>query len=133
MRLTANPGISSPITARSHTFIEMDHEIISKVILRFPLFQEGLFKPLVDWAAVCSKAVVLLLLIYYFMYLPLFVGVLSWSLLWYELVHVVFFSFTIILTRNRELVAFKLLLLSFGCLVTVNVLYRFLMVPWVGL
>ena len=40
-------------------------------------------------------------------------------------------SFAIILTRKRELAA--LLLLSFGCLVTVNVLYLFLMVPWVGL
>ena len=37
----------------------------------------------------------------------------------------------IILTRKKELVA--LLLLSFGCLVTVNVLWLFLKVPWVGL
>ena len=40
-------------------------------------------------------------------------------------------SFAIILTRKRELVA--LLLLSFGCLVTVNVLLVFLTVLWVGL
>ena len=40
-------------------------------------------------------------------------------------------SFAIILTRKRELVA--LLLLSFECLVTVNVLYPFSAVPWVGL
>ena len=40
-------------------------------------------------------------------------------------------SFAIILTRKGELVA--LLLLSFGCRVTVNVLYLFLKVPWVGL
>ena len=40
-------------------------------------------------------------------------------------------SFAISLTRKRELVA--LLLLSFGCLVTVNVLRLFLAVPWVGL
>ena len=40
-------------------------------------------------------------------------------------------SFEIILTRKRELVA--LLSLSFGCLVTVNVLWLFLTVPWVGL
>ena len=39
--------------------------------------------------------------------------------------------FAIILTRKRELVA--LLLLSFGCLVTVNVLWLFLTVPCVGL
>ena len=41
------------------------------------------------------------------------------------------FYFAIILTRKGELVA--LLLLSFWCLVTVNVLYLFLMVTWVGL
>ena len=41
------------------------------------------------------------------------------------------FSFAIITTRKRELVA--LLVLSFGCLVTVNVLWFFLTVPWVGL
>ena len=35
------------------------------------------------------------------------------------------------LMRKRELVA--LLLLPFGCLVTVNVLWLFLMVLWVGL
>ena len=34
-------------------------------------------------------------------------------------------------TRKRELVT--LLLLSFGCLVTVNVLWLSLTVPWVGL
>ena len=40
-------------------------------------------------------------------------------------------SFEIILKRKRELVAF--LLLSYGCLVTVNVLWLFLTVPWAGL
>ena len=40
-------------------------------------------------------------------------------------------SFAIILTRKRKLVA--LLLLSYGCLVTVNVLWLFHTVPWVGL
>ena len=40
-------------------------------------------------------------------------------------------SFTIIMTRKRKLVA--LLWLSFLCLVTVNVLWLFLTVPWVGL
>ena len=54
------------------------------------------------------------------MYFPLFVGVLWWSLFWYALLYVLS-SFAIILTRKRELVA--LLLLSFGCLVTVDVLY----------
>ena len=49
---------------------------------------------------------------------------------WYVLLYVIS-SFAIILTRKRELVV--LLLLSFRCLVTVNVLWLFLTVPWVGL
>ena len=39
--------------------------------------------------------------------------------------------FAIILTRKRELVALPLL--SFGCLVTVNGMWLFLAVLWVGL
>ena len=31
--LTADPGDASSIPARSHTFVEIDHEIISTVIL----------------------------------------------------------------------------------------------------
>ena len=31
--LTADPGVASSIRARSHTFVEIDHEIISTVIL----------------------------------------------------------------------------------------------------
>ena len=31
--LTADPGIASLIPAQSHTFVEIDHEIISTVIL----------------------------------------------------------------------------------------------------
>ena len=31
--LTADPGVASSIPARSHTFVEIDHEIISSVIL----------------------------------------------------------------------------------------------------
>ena len=42
-----------------------------------------------------------------------------------------FSIFEIILTSKRELIAF--LLLSFGCLVTVNVIWLFLTVPWTGL
>ena len=57
-------------------------------------------------------------------------GVLCWSLFWYGLIYALS-SFAIILTGKRELVA--LLLLSFGCLVTVNVLYLFLTAPLVGL
>ena len=60
----------------------------------------------------------------------LVVGVLCLSLFCCALV-CVFSSFAIILKRNRELVA--LLLLSTGCLVTVNVLWLFLTMPWVGL
>ena len=40
-------------------------------------------------------------------------------------------SFEIILERKRKLVAF--LLLSYRCIVTVNVLWIFLAVLWVGL
>ena len=42
------------------------------------------------------------------MYLPLFVGVLCWSLFWYALFYVLS-SFAIILMRKRELVALLLL------------------------
>ena len=53
---------------------------------------------------------------------------------WYVLLYV-HSNFAIILTRmrerQRELAA--LLLLSFGCLVTLNVMWLFLAVPWVGL
>ena len=31
--LTADPGVASSIPARSHAFVEIDHEIISTVIL----------------------------------------------------------------------------------------------------
>ena len=40
--LTADPGVASSIPARSHTFIEIDHEIISTVILLHWIIQEGL-------------------------------------------------------------------------------------------
>ena len=52
------------------------------------------------------------------------------SLICYAILYV-HFSFAIILKRNRELVA--LLLLSYGSLVAVNVLWLFLAVPLVGL
>ena len=32
-KLTADPGVASSIPARSHTFVEIDHETISTVIL----------------------------------------------------------------------------------------------------
>ena len=64
------------------------------------------------------------------MHFPLFVGVLCCSLFCYALLcdHS---SFAIILKRKRKLVA--LLLLSYRCIVTINVLLLFLTVPWVGL
>ena len=40
MSLTADPGVASSIPAQSHTFIEIDHEIISDAILLL-LIQEG--------------------------------------------------------------------------------------------
>ena len=39
---TADPGVASSIPARSQTFVEIDHEIISMVILLLLLIQEGL-------------------------------------------------------------------------------------------
>ena len=57
-------------------------------------------------------------------------GVLCLSLFWHALLCVLS-SFVVILKRKRELVA--LLLLSYGCLVTVYVLWLFLTVAWVGL
>ena len=39
---TADPGVVSLIPTQSHTFIEIDHEIISTVILLLLLIQEGL-------------------------------------------------------------------------------------------
>ena len=32
-KMTADPGVASSLPARSHTFVEIDHEIISTVIL----------------------------------------------------------------------------------------------------
>ena len=72
----------------------------------------------------------LLLLVYCLTYFPLFVGVLCLSLFCYALL-CVHFSFAIILKRKRKLVA--LLLLSYRCIITINVLWLFLTVPWVGL
>ena len=86
--------------------------------------------PPVAWTAVRSKAVVLLLLSYCLMYFPLFVGALCLSLFCYALL-CVHSSFVLILKRKRKLVA--LLLLSYRCNVTINVLWLFLTVLWVGL
>ena len=40
--LIADPGVKSLIPAQPHTFMEIDHEIFSSVILLLPLIQEGL-------------------------------------------------------------------------------------------
>ena len=40
--LTADPGVTTLIPARSHTFMEIDLEIIATTILLLPLIQEGL-------------------------------------------------------------------------------------------
>ena len=57
-------------------------------------------------------------------------GVLRLSLFCYALL-CVHFSFATILKRKKKLMA--LLLLSYRCIVNTNVLWLFLMVPWVGL
>ena len=47
--LTADPGVASSIPVRSHTFVEIDHEMISTVILlpsADSFIQEGLLSPL---------------------------------------------------------------------------------------
>ena len=43
--LTADPGVASSIPARSHTFVEIDHEIISTVILLTPASNLGYLAP----------------------------------------------------------------------------------------
>ena len=57
-------------------------------------------------------------------------GVLCLSLFCYALL-CVHSSFAIILKRKRKLVA--LLLLYYRCIVTINILWLFITVPWVGL
>ena len=70
----------------------------------------------VAYAAALSKAVVLLLLlIYCFIYLPLFVGVLCSSLFWYGLLYVLS-RFAIILTRYlRENGCFAVVVFWMSC------------------
>ena len=75
-----------------------------------------------------SGLVLLLLLIYCLIYFPVFVGVLCLSIFCYAFL-CVHFSFAIILKRKRV----ALLLLSCRCIVTLNVLWLFLTVPWIGL
>ena len=65
------------------------------------------------------------------MYFPLIVGVLLCLFLFRYALLCVHSSFAIILKRKRKLVA--LLLLSYRCIVYINVPWLFLTVPWVGL
>ena len=51
--LTADPGVASSLLARSHTFVEIDHEIISTIILLLLLVQEGLLS--VTGESMCTK------------------------------------------------------------------------------
>ena len=53
---TADPGVTSLIPARSHTFFEIDREIISMVILLSPLFQEGLLSVTSKSICVCARS-----------------------------------------------------------------------------
>ena len=39
--LTADPGVASSIPARSHTFVEIDHEIILRSFLSAESFKKG--------------------------------------------------------------------------------------------
>ena len=64
------------------------------------------------------------------MYRRLFEGVLCWSLFWYSLLCP--FKFCNYLDEEDR-AGWSILLLSFRCLVTVNVLWLFLAWPWVGL
>ena len=53
--LTADPGVASSIPARSHTFVEIDHEIISTAILlpSAESFKNGLLS--VTSESMCTK------------------------------------------------------------------------------
>ena len=73
---------------------------------------------------------VLLLLIYCLKYFQLYCWSSVFEFVCYALL-CVHSSFAIILKRKRKLVA--LLLLSCRCIVTINVLWPFIAVPWVGL
>ena len=73
----------------------------------------------------------MLLLIYCLMYFPLFCGSSVFVFVLLCITKFVHSSFEIILKGKRKLVA--LLLLSYSCIVTINVLWLFLTVPWVSL
>ena len=51
--LTADPGVAGSIPARSNTLVEIDHKIISTVMLVLWLIQEGLLS--VPSESMCTK------------------------------------------------------------------------------
>ena len=51
--LTADPGVTSSILAKSHTFVEIGHEIIPMVALLLPLIHEVLLS--VTSESMCTK------------------------------------------------------------------------------
>ena len=53
MCLTEDPGVVFLIPVRCHTFVELDHEIVSMAILLPSLVQEGLLS--VTSKSVCTK------------------------------------------------------------------------------
>ena len=61
--LNTDPGVASLTLVWSHTFMEIDHEIISKVILLLPLIQEGLLSATSEsmctqykyWLTACTR------------------------------------------------------------------------------
>ena len=60
--LTADPGVASSILSRSHTFLEIDHEIISTVILlSAESFKKGCLSVISEsmctkyWLTACSS------------------------------------------------------------------------------
>ena len=75
-----------------------------------------------------SVVVDLLINVLPIVWVPIVCGFSVFYLLCYALL-CVHSSFAIILQRKRKLVA--LLLLSYRCIVTINVLWLFLLVPWV--
>ena len=93
-------------------FVTVFHEYLCFVYFKWPLKKGG-------------SIVVDLLLIYCLIYFPLFVGVLCLFLFCYALL-CVHSSFAIILERKRKLIT--LLLMSCRCIVTINVLWLFLVV-----
>ena len=60
-RPIADPGVVSLILTWSHTFVEIDHEIFSMVILLLPQIKEGLLSVTIEsmctkyWLTACSS------------------------------------------------------------------------------